>query len=248
MPISEIYNIDCMDFMRNLPDKSIDLAIVDPPYGINVNKMGYTQEDRKCKQKNGTRILVKTEKYKYGEWDNYPPKQEYFDELFRISKNQIIWGINYQNIALRSGRIVWDKCNGENSFSDCEIAYVSTHEKVRLFRYMWSGMCQGKSIINGHIQQGNKKLNQKRIHPTQKPVALYAWLVQNYAQPGDTILDTHLGSGSSRIAAYKLGFDFYGCEIDSEYFKASEERFKRECLNIITTPTGIELEQLTLFE
>lgn len=222
-----VYNEDCMVGMKGYPDKYFDLAIVDPPYGINVAKMAYTQEgNRPVKQKNGSVLRVKKLKYKHGDWDNNPPKQEYFTELFRVSKHQIIWGVNYMPILLIGGRIVWNKLNGDNSFSDAEIAYCSLHGRVRLFNFMWSGMCQGKSAVNGDIQQGNKKLNEKRIHPTQKPIELYRWLLKNYAKPGDKILDTHVGSGSSRIACDKAGLDFVGYEIDRDYWLAQEERFR----------------------
>ncbi len=150
----------------------------------------------------------------------------------RVSKHYIVWGCNYFDFVFSHGRIVWDKCNGESSFSDCEIAATNCFESVRLFRYMWNGMFQGKSIAEGTVQQGNKSLNEKRIHPTQKPVALYTWILQKYAKPGDKILDTHLGSGSSRIAAYDLGFDFVGCEIDSHYFQAQERRFAEHTAQI----------------
>lgn len=156
-----------------------------------------------------------------------PPAGNYFQELRRVSKAQIIWGCNYYPYVLGPGRIIWDKCNGDSDQSDCEIAYCSLTSRVDLFRYMWSGMMQGKSISEGHIMQGNKKLNEKRIHPTQKPVALYLWLFHQYAKPGQRILDTHLGSGSSRIAAYDMGLDFVGFEIDPEYFAAQEARFRQ---------------------
>lgn len=123
------------------------------------------------------------------------------------------------------GRIVWDKCKKGTSFSDCELAATDLFNTVRLFRFMWNGMLQGKSVAEGHIMQGNKKLNEQRIHPTQKPVALYDWIFQNYAAPGCRVLDTHLGSGSSRIAAYEAGVDFIGFEIDPIYYAAEEQRF-----------------------
>ena len=147
-----------------------------------------------------------------------------FDELFRISKNQIIFGCNYFDYPFGSGRIVWDKCNGSSSFSDCELAYTSFHDSVRLFRYMWNGMIQGKSISEGHIQQGNKKLNEKRIHPTQKPVNLYRWLVQRYLKPGQLVLDTHVGSGSSLIAFEEYGLQYIGYEIDKNYYDLASLR------------------------
>ena len=160
------------------------------------------------------------------------PDEHYFHELFRVSKHQIVWGCNYFNFTFGPGRIVWDKCNQNTAYSDCEIAYCSMHDTIKLFRFMWNGMCQGKSVNQGHIMQGNKGLNEKRIHPTQKPVALYKWALQNYASPGWSILDTHLGSGSSRIACWDGGFDFWGWEIDPEHFARQENRFKQHTAQI----------------
>lgn len=148
-----------------------------------------------------------------------------FQEIQRVSKYWIVWGCNYFDFHFPPGRIVWDKVNQSSDFSDCEIAATNCHDSVRLFRFMWNGMMQGKSVSEGHIMQGNKKLNEIRIHPTQKPVALYAWIYSRYAKSGDKILDTHLGSGSSRIAAYDAGLNFVGCEIDKNYFDAQEKRF-----------------------
>lgn len=207
-----------------MPDKAFDLAVVDPPYGRK-------EHGGKCRsgyvlQKNGTRLYVSDGGYARKEWDNSAPHHEYFEELRRVSKHQIIFGCNYfVGEHFGPGRIVWDKCNGASDQSDCEIAYNSMTDRVDLFRFMWSGMMQGKSVSEGHIMQGNKALNEKRIHPTQKPVALYRWIFQHYAKPGDKILDTHLGSGSSRIAAYEAGLDFTGYEIDRDYFEKQEERF-----------------------
>lgn len=217
-------NIDCMAAMRALPDQAFDLALVDPPYGRKEhggrNRSGFVR------QKNGTKLYVEDGCYEKKHWDMTPPDPEYFKELKRVSKHQIIWGVNYYPFVFGPGRIIWDKVNGGSDQSDCEIAYNSMTSRVDLFRFMWSGMCQGKSIGQGHIQQGNKALNERRIHPTQKPVALYVWLLQNFASPGDKILDTHLGSGSSRIAAYEMGLNFTGYEIDPDYFEAQEERFR----------------------
>ena len=153
------------------------------------------------------------------------PGNEYFKELFRVSKRQIVWGCNYYKYQFGPGRIVWDKCNQGTSFSDCELAYCSMHDSVRLFRYMWNGMMQGKSLTEGHIQRGNKRLNQKRIHTTEKPIELYQWCLKKYAHPGMKILDTHLGSGSHRIAAWDMGLDFYGWEIDPVCFEEMDKRF-----------------------
>lgn len=239
MPVSEVYNMDCMEYMKSIPDKFFDLAVVDPPYFDGPNKLGYYGKEISS-------FGVKRPGYKAKHWS--VPERSYFKELFRISRNQIIWGCNYlfELKPLSPGRIVWNKANGNSSFSDCEIAYCSMIDTVRMFTYMWNGMCQGKSIKEGHLQQGNKRKNEKRIHPTQKPVALYAWILKKFANPGDKILDTHLGSGSSRIAAYKMGFDFYATEIDKEYFDAQEERFRRECFGEIKTEKGTLVQQ-TLF-
>lgn len=209
--LTKAYNIDCMEYMATLPDKAFGLAIIDPPYGIGENG-----------SKNHTRgKLARAKDYKpfYGN-DKEPPKKEYFKELCRVSKNQIIWGANHfiSNIPINSSCwIVWNKDNGTNDFADCELAWTSFKTAVRMFTWRWSGM----------LQQ-NMKNKEIRIHPTQKPVALYEWLLMNYAKEGDKILDTHLGSGSSRIAAHKLGFEFVGCELDKEYFEAQEKRFKLE--------------------
>lgn len=207
--------IDCMEGMSYLPDKSVDLAIVDPPYFSGPEKRGYY----------GRKVSPIGVKRHYDKTDNWRvPEKEYFSELMRVSKNQIIWGCNYFDYSFGPGRIVWDKCNTNSSFSDCEIAYCSLHNTVRIFRYMWNGMCQGKSISEGFIMQGNKALNEKRIHPTQKPVNLYKWLLMTDAKPGDRILDTHVGSASSLIACEEMGFDYIGFEIDPVWYKSAVQR------------------------
>lgn len=216
------YKMDCMEYMRTVPDKAFDLAVVDPPYGIGEdggkNRSGYVR------QKNGERLYVADGAYKKTGFDRSPADMRYFAELFRVSKNQIIWGANYFELP-RGGALVWDKCNDGSDQSGAEIAFNSLTLRTDIFRFMWRGMMQGKSISEGTVQQGNKALNEKRIHPTQKPVALYTWIFNRYAKTGDKILDTHLGSGSSRIAAYDMGLDFVGCEIDPYYFEAQEKRF-----------------------
>jgi len=211
---NKAFCMDCMEAMRAMPDGAFDLAVVDPPYYSGPNKRKFYGSKKSV----GPRVIYDS----IDVWE--PPGPEYFTELFRVSKQQIVWGCNYYAYPFGPGRIIWDKCNGASSFSDCEIAYCSTHDSVRLFRYMWNGMCQGVPG-NGTKMQGNKKLNERRIHPTQKPVALYSWIFANYAKPGDRILDTHLGSGSSRIAAYDARLDFVGYEIDKHYFEKQEERF-----------------------
>lgn len=203
------YNADCLAAMREMPDNAFDLAVVDPPYGIGVNKMTLG---------NGKTKIYRGE----SDWDKTAPSQEYFDELSRVSKRQIIWGGNYFSDFLppSKGFICWDKRvdnTMSNDFADCEYAYMSKGLGVaRVFRYVWNGMLQG-----------DMKNKEDRFHPTQKPVALYRWIFQHYAKEGDKILDTHLGSGSSRIAAYDAGLDFVGYEIDETYFRLQEERFAR---------------------
>lgn len=166
-----------------------------------------------------------------------------FDELFRVSKNQIIFGGNYfvEEIAKNSTCwIVWDKCNGNSKFSDCELAWTSFNKGVRKFSYMWNGMLQGKSITHGNIAQGNKLLNEKRIHTTQKPVALYTWILQNFANEGWKLLDTHVGSASSLIAFSDAGFDFCGFEIEKNYFDMACERFFQHKSQITLFDLGME--------
>lgn len=216
--MTHTYNIDCMDGLGEMPDNSIDLAVVDPPYFAGPNRRGFYG---KAKSTTG---IQRVDYPKIDDWD--VPTAEYFKQLFRVSKHQIIWGCNYFDYPFGPGRIIWDKCNGSSSFSDCEIAYCSLHDSVRLFRYMWNGMMQGRSIDEGHIMQGNKKLNEKRIHPTQKPINLYRWIFRKYARPGMTILDTHLGSQSSRIAAWEVGLDFIGFEKNETYFALGNKRFE----------------------
>lgn len=244
---TKVLNIDCMEYMQGIPDKTFDLVIADPPYGIGGDKPAKKPTFRR--QKNGTFLPVKQSDYGKKNWDSKIPSQNFFDELRRISRHQIIFGANY--FGLQGGMIVWDKINGDCDQMGCEIAYKSFDNRTDIVHFMWNGMMQGvycgTDIGRALVQQGNKSLNEKRIHPTQKPVALYAWLLQNYANPGDRIFDPMMGSQSSRIAAHKLGFDYVGCEIDKEYFELGNERFDAECLNIIKTPSGHIVEQLSLF-
>lgn len=231
--ISEAHNVDCMIGMATYPDKYFDLAIVDPPYGIGENMGQHKSRNvNRTDSRNGKPIIVKHKGYEVKDWDLNPPDESYFSEIARVSNNIIVWGANhyldkFPFKADSSCWIVWDKCNGESDFADCELAWTSFDTAVRLFRFMWSGFCQGKSLTEGHINQGNKSLCERRIHPTQKPKILYQWILQNYAKTGDRILDTHLGSGSSRIAAAEMGFDFTGYEIDKDYFEAQEKRFNQ---------------------
>lgn len=208
----KLLNVDCMEYMASVPDKYFDLAIVDPPYGIG--ESGKTNKSR-------GKLAVAKDYKPFAGGDLKPPPREYFLELERISKNQIIWGANhFMDLVLKGSPcwIVWDKINGESDFADCELAYTSFKSAVRQFRFQWAGMLQG-----------DMKNKEFRIHPTQKPRKLYDWLLTNYAKQDQKILDTHLGSGSSAIAAHYFGVsEFVGCELDQDYFKASVDRFKIE--------------------
>jgi len=218
--------MDCIEIMKTLTDKSIDLAIADPPYFEGPNTRGFYGPK-------GGGLGGRKDYGTINQWK--VPDKKYFDELIRVSKNQIVWGCNYFDYNFGPGRIIWDKCNGESSFSDCEIAYRSIHDSVRMFKFMWSGMMQGKSISEGDVMQGNKKLNQNRIHPTEKPIALYKWMLMKYANEGDKILDTHGGSLSIGIACHDMGFDLLASELDEQMFLKSKERLE------------IHQSQLTLF-
>lgn len=220
------YNLDCMIGMKEFPDKYFDIAVCDPNYGLKehggYNRNGY------AKQKNGSKIYVPGGQYKNRGWDNEPAKKEYFDELLRVSRHQIIFGVNYFDYPLVGGRIIWDKCNDGSDQSDAEIAYNSLNNRVDIFRYMWRGMFQGKSITEGTVQQGNKKLNEKRIHPTQKPVNLYRWIIWKYIKNGWKILDTHTGSASSLIAYHEARLPFVAFEKDRYMYDLSMKRYKAE--------------------
>lgn len=210
-------NADCMDLMRQYPDKYFDLAVADPPYYSGPERRGNYGGDRSATGVQRRDYPVTTA------WE--VPGSEFFAELERVSKRYIVWGCNYYDYVFAHGRIVWDKCNGNSSFSDCEIAATNCHDSVRLFRYMWNGMMQGKSVTEGHIMRGNKAMNDVRIHPTQKPIDLYRWIYSRYATPGDKIIDTHLGSGTSRRAAFDYGLNFIGCELEKCYFDLQEQVF-----------------------
>ena len=206
----EMLNMDCMDYLATLPDKCFDLAIVDPPYGIGES----------CdKNKSRGKLAIAKDYKAFSGGDKEPPTQEFFNHLLRVSKNQIIWGANHFADKLpcpaSPSWIVWDKENGDSDFADCELAYTSFKSAVRQFRFRWSGMLQG-----------DMKNKETRIHPTQKPVKLYQWLLENYAKPGQRILDTHGGSGSSAIACHYFGADMVWIEKDEDYYKAACERFK----------------------
>ena len=241
MPVSEAYCIDCMEYMRSIPDKFFDLAVVDPPYGINATKMnmGTTPGNqstatrlRKGRLNSGSGKLKRTAIQRMpADWDYEQPGPDYFQELFRVSRNQIIWGGNYFQLPPTRGIICWDKLQRWENFSQIELAWTSFNCPAKIVR----------------ISNRGGANNETRIHPTQKPVNLYAWIYEKYARDGDRILDTHMGSGSSRIAAFFAGLDYYGTEIDPVYFKDSQTRFERACKGIICTENETII-QPSLFE
>lgn len=187
----ELHNIDCMEYLATCEDNSFELAIVDPPYGIGISSNPVRQKHDKKK------------------WDNEIPQKQYFDQLFRVSKNQIIWGGNYFGLPASQGFLIWDKKQPHDfSLAMCEMAWMSFQKPAKMWR------------LSIHKEQN-------KIHPTQKPVELYEWILMHYAKEGDRILDTHLGSGSIAIACHNLGFDLVGCELDTDYFNAAQKRLKR---------------------
>ena len=200
--MNKLYNIDCMEYMKDIPDKYFDLCITDPPYGIDIaNKLG------------GSLYFAETNKK---DWDKYTPDKNYFKELFRVSQNQIIFGGHYfvEYLYASMGWIVWDKNNGSSTFSDGELIYTSFQRALRIFKKTWCG------------SSSRSREEKVKIHPTQKPIALYKWLLTNYSKPGFKLLDTHSGSGSFRIAAYDLGFDLDSCELDTDYCQSNEARYQ----------------------
>jgi site-specific DNA-methyltransferase (adenine-specific) len=190
-----VYNFDCMEGMKQIPDKYFELAIVDPPYGIGA-AVGFGRSQRESK------TIIR------GSWDNQIPDKSYFDELFRVSVNQIIWGGNYFPLPPTRCFVVWDKLNAGRDFADCEMAWTSFDRVARIYQYR---------VAND---------SKWRFHPTQKPVYMYQYLLRNYAKEGDKILDTHMGSGSSIIACHDMGFEYMAFEIDEDYYKAAMKRIE----------------------
>jgi site-specific DNA-methyltransferase (adenine-specific) len=213
----ELIHCDCMSYLAWCDDKSFDLAVVDVPYGIDESS-----NDKLSRSKGFGRlqnVVISSTDYVKKDWDKKAPPIEYFKELFRVSKNQIIWGANHfiSKIPFDSSCwIVWDKVNYGNDFANCELAWTSFKTAVRMLKFQWNGLLQG-----------DMKHKQKRIHPTEKPIALYTWIFQKYAKPGDRILDTHGGSFSSAIAAHYAGLEFVGMEKDKEYYDAAVKRFNQ---------------------
>lgn len=228
--ISDVFNCDCVEYMRKLPDRYFSLALADPPYSHGgsdtIIKGGRFHKGRfnRYRTVDGHPIDI-------DEWDK-TPSDEFFNELFRVSVNQVIWGANYfDGMPATRCFVVWKKQIPENfSMAMCEYAWTSFQGNAKIIEI--SQLSKGKD---------------RRFHPTQKPVELYAWLIRNFAKSGDTIFDPMMGSQSSRIAAYKMGFDYVGCELEKLYFDKGNERFARECLGEIKTSDGKIIKQLTLF-
>jgi site-specific DNA-methyltransferase (adenine-specific) len=227
LELNRLYNMDCMEGMKQFPDKYFELAIVDPPYGINAPNMSMGQNlNRNDGWRRGESTAVRLRKGRLNsgagklknralnkmpcDWDFEKPSPEYFKELFRVSQNQIIWGGNYFDLPPTRCIICWDKCQPWENFSQWEMAWTSFDKPAALFRYSNTGGAN----------------TERKIHPTQKPVELYKWLLSKFAKPGDKILDTHVGSASSLIACYNYGFDFIGFEIDKDYYEAAQKRLQ----------------------
>ena len=218
---SEVFNIDCLEYMRTLPDKAFQLAIADPPYGLDPSASETWSDKSALKNRAWS-------KGKIGEsWDK-APEQDFFDELRRVCENVIIWGGNYFDLPPSRCIICWDKVQPWENFSQVELAWTSFDSPAQLFQF--------------DNRTGDK------IHPTQKPVELYAYLLRKYAKEGDRIFDPMMGSQSSRIAAYKMGFDYVGCELDKEYFDKGCERFAKECKGEIKQKDGSIIKQASLFD
>lgn len=207
-----LYNMDCMEYMAKCQDKQFDLAIVDPPYGIgeDVDKIRPYNSKSCTDWKNR-----KPKEYLKKEWDTKRPNKAYFNELIRVSKKQIVWGANYMSdlLPVSGGWIVWDKQVVMPTFSDGELAWTNCNNSVKFARFLWAGY--------------RKCENTNRFHPTQKPVSLYSWILQNYAKTGDKIFDSHAGSLSLGLACHDLGFDLEACELDKDYFEAAKNRLEQ---------------------
>ena len=199
-PNIELLNIDCLEYLKQCEDKQFDLAIVDPPYGIGAAKMQMGNN--------------KNKKWIKKDWDNETPTDEYFTELIRVSKNQIVWGGNYFKLPNVKGWIVWDKNNGESDFADGELAWTSFDKPLKIKKIHWCGSASNWEDTNG------------KIHPTQKPVKLYEWILDKYAKPNFKIIDTHLGSGSIAVACWNRKYDLVGIEIDKEYYTKAVKRLE----------------------
>ena len=227
---SDVYNVDCVEYMRTLPDDYFNLAIADPPYSY-AGSEEFAKRKRFNKGRFGRYRNVDGQFIDIDEWDK-TPEDAFFEELFRVSRNQIIWGANYfDGMPATRCFLIWKKQIPENfSMAMCE--------------YAWTSFDDNAKVVEFRQQSTNEDV---RFHATQKPIELYAWILRNYAKEGDLIFDPMMGSQSSRIAAYKMGFDYVGCEIEPIYFNKGNERFDKICNGVILQPDGTKVEQLTLF-
>ncbi len=209
--MEQILHADCLEEMKKIPNNAIDLCLCDPPYGIGIAKKGTV----------GGSNLARVKDYSNCEWDSFIPTKEYFDEIFRISKNQIIFGGNYfiEHLTNSSCWIVWDKDNGDNNFADCELAWTSFKTAVRKYKYKWQGMLQE-----------DMKAKEKRFHPTQKPVKLFGKIISDYSKETDTILDPFAGSGTTGIACRELKRNFILIEKEQKYIDIINQRLQQQTL------------------
>lgn len=249
--LSRVINRDYKIFSDVWKEKRFDLSIDDPPYGIGESSKNHNSRNTPVVQKNGEKLKIKSSNYLQSDWDQQTPEEEYFDYIKKIAKNNIVFGANYfksligkpQKPPRRNeyekflqdnpvGWIIWDKMNGTNDFSDCEIIYTTFDFPSHIIYFMWNGMMQGTycgpDYDKAKIQQGNKKLNEKRIHPTQKPIPVYDYLFDNYSGPNQTVVDHFVGSGSSRISAHRNQINYVGFESNKSHYLDQEKRFKVE--------------------
>ena len=229
---NQIYNEDCLQFMKQLPDNYFDLIVTDPPYGIGSKNITNNKSRGGITGFNGERRKKKVPAKEWkdnGEWDNSIPPREVFDQMMRVSKNQIIFGGNYMTEHLKPSScwIVWDKVNGDNDFADCELAWTSFPKAVRKFKFRWNGMLQE-----------NMKWKEQREHPTQKPIPLGRWILEKFTKEGDLIFDPFAGSGSFLVACKQKGFKFVGCEINKDYVEIIKKRLAQGTVADFTQPKG----------
>lgn len=249
--ISRVINRDYRIFSKVWEENRFDLSIDDPPYGIGESSKNHNSRNTPVLQKNGKNLKIKSANYSRSNWDDETPEDEYFDYIKFVAKNNIVFGANYFTSLIENvqkpprrneyekflqenpiGWIIWDKMNGANDFSDCEVIYTTFNFPSYIIYFMWNGMMQGtycgEDYEKAKIQQGNKKLNAKRIHPTQKPIPVYDYLFDTFSAKNETVIDNFVGSGSSRISAHRNLINFIGFESNKTHYLDQEKRFKTE--------------------